>query len=85
MGKVTATVRIIINGIHNSKKDTGKTDDDSQLSINILDTQKLPKTMYVFDTKRLLLKFSKIMRYYTYDIFKNIPSFSVKDILETIK
>lgn len=33
--------------------------------------------MYVFDTKRLLLKFSKIMRYYTYDIFK---SFSVKDI-----
>lgn len=69
MGKVTATVRIIINGIHNSKKDTGKTDDDSQLSINILDTQKIPKSMYVFDIKRLSLKFSKIMRYYTYDFF----------------
>lgn len=41
--------------------------------------------MYVFDTKGLLLKFSKLMRYYTYDSFKSIPSFSVKDILETIK
>lgn len=41
--------------------------------------------MYVFDTKGLLLKFSKLMRYYTYDVFRGIPRFSVKDILETIK